>query len=225
MLDLFGEEIQEREKHRDWSGNQRGVFSAKEVWKPIFGFPKYEISSKGRVKSLYYNGSKQLNPHILGDKFDGHGYKVVCLYRDKKVYYKSVHRLVASAFIPNPKGYGDINHKDENPLNNSIENLEWCTRKYNLNYGGHNERMAKSKKGKKMSERARAIHRLTARRGENHPGSVPVVRIKDGRVLERWPNQRMAALALDVTPQVFFGWLKRKTPFSDGSLIRRESDV
>ena len=57
------------------------------------------------------------------------------LYKNKscKSYY--IHRLVAEAFIPNPKNLPFINHKDENKQNNCVDNLEWCTQKYNINYG------------------------------------------------------------------------------------------
>ena len=55
-----------------------------------------------------------------------------------------VHRVVADAFIPNPNNYPCINHKDENPANNKVENLEWCTYKYNNNYGTFAERRRKT---------------------------------------------------------------------------------
>ena len=53
-----------------------------------------------------------------------------------------IHRLVAQAFLPNPNNYPVINHKDENKLNNNVNNLEFCTQKYNLNYGNHYERIS-----------------------------------------------------------------------------------
>ena len=55
-------------------------------------------------------------------------------------------RLVATVFIPNPQNLPEVNHKDENPSNNRVDNLEWCTRLYNVNYGNHNQRIANSKK-------------------------------------------------------------------------------
>ena len=55
-----------------------------------------------------------------------------------------VHRLVAAAFIPNPNGYPTVNHKDENPSNNRVNNLEWCTMLYNNTYNGRNKRVAKA---------------------------------------------------------------------------------
>ena len=70
-----------------------------------------------------------------------HGYLIASLWNKMKRKYYLVHRLVAEAFIPNPNNYPQVNHKDENPSNNSVDNLEWCTPKYNANYGTRNQRM------------------------------------------------------------------------------------
>ena len=73
---------------------------------------------------------------------DSTGYLVVSL-RDNKgnTYRKKIHRLVAQAFLPNPDNLNVVNHKDENKLNNVVENLEWCTTSYNANYGTRNVRI------------------------------------------------------------------------------------
>lgn len=106
-----------------------------EEWKPVKGFEGlYEISNLGRVKSLWYGREKILKPEkILG-------YLRVVLCRNGKKKKLFVHRLVAIAFLPNPKGLPEVNHKDENPSNCVVSNLEWCDRRYNVNYGTGTER-------------------------------------------------------------------------------------
>lgn len=106
-----------------------------EIWKDAPGFPGYQISNAGRVCS---------NRGILKQDFVK-GYFRVRLYRDKHVVRIFVHRLVALAFIPNPNGLPQINHKNENKTDNRPENLEWCTAKYNNAYGTGRERAAKSR--------------------------------------------------------------------------------
>lgn len=69
-----------------------------------------------------------------------------CLSLDGVKLDHKIHRLVAIAFIPNPNNYPMVNHKDENPKNNCVENLEWCDAKYNNNYGTAIERKAEHKK-------------------------------------------------------------------------------
>lgn len=85
-----------------------------------------------------------LKPYVnLGG---GKGYYKVRLTskpRQSKQFF--VHRLVAEAFIENSLGYSEVNHKDENKSNNRVENLEWCDRKYNVNYGTGMDRMVKTK--------------------------------------------------------------------------------
>ena len=74
--------------------------------------------------------------------FDNDGYRRVRLNKTGIENDYSIHRLAAIAFIPNPNNYPEVNHKDENPSNNKIDNLEWCTAKYNVNYGTRNKRVS-----------------------------------------------------------------------------------
>ena len=113
-----------------------------EVFKDIKGYEgKYQISNMGRVKSLCsYNVTEE---RILKQyRHANTPYLFVCLSQgfineNKRTVYKNhdVHRLVAEAFIDNPDQLPFVNHKDENPTNNKASNLEWCTPKYNSNYG------------------------------------------------------------------------------------------
>ena len=98
----------------------------------------YEVSNLGNVKSL--RSGKLLK------QANNKGYKYVSLTKEGKSTCFGVHRIVAITFIPNPENLPEVNHKDENPSNNCADNLEWCTRKYNLNYGGYRERMSKIQK-------------------------------------------------------------------------------
>ena len=115
-----------------------------ERWRPIRGFPGYEVSDHGRVKSLardYHYGSHE---DMILYQGDWRGYKCVTLFRSGKRHHKLVHRLVADAFIPNPDKLPIINHKDETPANNRADNLEWCTYRYNIHYGGCRDKISKS---------------------------------------------------------------------------------
>lgn len=111
-----------------------------EIWKTIKDYPNYQVSNLGRVKSLNYGKEK-----ILKNNKDKDSYFQIALSKEGKVKVFKVHRLVASAFLPNPDNLPQVNHKDENKTNNCVDNLEWCTGRYNNNYGTHNERMAKAK--------------------------------------------------------------------------------
>lgn len=101
-----------------------------EVWKEIPGFPDYQVSNLGRVMS--YRNQYGHGPRIIHGEKTKTGYIQVSLNKRR---FK-VHRLVALAFIPNPDGLPQINHKNEIKTDNRAENLEWCTAKYNINYGG-----------------------------------------------------------------------------------------
>ena len=113
----------------------------KEVWKEVKGYEGlYEVSNTGKVKSLYgWNGKKHvcrqriMRPTIVDM---GYGYRryVINLCKEGKKKHYSVHRLIAEAFLPNPNNYKVVNHIDCNPLNNCVENLEWCTQKHNIEH-------------------------------------------------------------------------------------------
>ena len=104
-----------------------------EIWKDIVGFEgKYQISNLGNVRSLCFRNQKLVKN--LTQITNNQGYKLVQLCERKRNMPFLVHRLVAMAFVDNPNNYPIVNHKDENPLNNQADNLEWCTYSYNTTY-------------------------------------------------------------------------------------------
>lgn len=120
-----------------------------EVWQDIPGYEGiYQASTYGRIKSLertvvFNDGRKRTFPsRILRP-----GYRkkekslIVCFVRRPLLETKNLHRLIAITFLPNPYNYPEINHIDENRLNNRIENLEWCSHLYNCNFGTRNVRI------------------------------------------------------------------------------------
>lgn len=123
-----------------------------EEWRTIPDWERYMVSSYGRIVALdlpYKCGSylARRKPKLLrlNTNKGNPPYYVISLSNGNKCSRGFVvHRLVAKAFIPNPDNLPYINHKDENSLNNHVDNLEWCTQQYNCNYGTHNARMAKT---------------------------------------------------------------------------------
>ena len=115
-----------------------------EHWKVIEEFPDYEVSDKGRIRRLTPYKSTYKGK-IKKTYINNSGYEFVTLKKDK-LYSRTVHRLVAIAFLPKQDGCDEVNHKDENKLNNTVENLEWCTHKYNMNYGTLQERISEKLK-------------------------------------------------------------------------------
>jgi hypothetical protein len=129
-----------------------------EIWKDIVGYEGlYKVSNLGNVRSVdrfFYNKGnigcnkfsfrkgKVLKPSFVSRN---RNYKGVVLHKDGEAKSFTVHRLVAEAFIPNPKNLPQVNHKDENTLNNCVGNLEWCDCIYNINYGTGMERRKRSK--------------------------------------------------------------------------------
>lgn len=100
-----------------------------EIWKNVSGYEgTYQVSNLGRVKRLFKNGKE----NILSGKKDKDGYIEVILSSNQKKKYYRLHRLVAEAFVPNLESKPQINHKDRNKQNNSVDNLEWVSGSENV---------------------------------------------------------------------------------------------
>ena len=134
-----------------------------EIWKAVAieGYEHYEVSTMGRVRNTKNGKLKKPQTHVNGylymTLYDGDGGK-------RNVF---VHRLVGLTFIENPENKSEINHIDENKQNNCVENLEWCTRSENVNYGTRTEKQAKAL-------------------------SVKVVQLKDGEPIKIWDSMNQA---------------------------------
>ena len=148
-----------------------------EEWRDIQGFKGlYQISNLGRVRSCdrYLKasyGSRQFKRgQIIKETMMHNGYLIVDLHRNGSSVRRFVHRLVAEAFINNPKCLPEINHIDEDKTNNRADNLEWCTHLYNLNYGHVKDKISKA-------------------HIDGNYGSIPIVQLdKDGNIIAHFRN-------------------------------------
>ena len=131
-----------REKTRERKDSTRKIESIEslpnEEWRDAVGFEGlYMVSNAGRVMSVYRETSckgettKRVFPRII-KQINNRGYRNVKLRKQGKTYTKSVHSLVCEAFLPNPSGATEINHKNGIRHDNRVENLEWCSRQYNI---------------------------------------------------------------------------------------------
>lgn len=158
-----------------------------ETWMPIPGYEnEYMVSDLGRVRSLdrkvkKWDGVRTVYGKVLKGSVRC-GYPCVGLYKNGTSKYFSVHRLVASVFIPNPHNLPEVNHKDESRDNNAIDNLEWCDRKYNVNYGTCPERIGKHSGASRTG--------MPRKRGKDSKKCVPVICVTTG---ERFYSRMEAA--------------------------------
>ncbi len=155
---------------------------AKELWKDVKGYEGlYEVSNLGRVRSKTI---KSWNGHVFFIKKGiirkqraekRAGYLFLDLSKNGKLHRFYVHRLVAEAFLPNPKNLPQVNHKDENVKNNCVSNLEWCDARYNNLYGN----------------RKNILHSIAK------TPSKPVIQMSlNGRFIKYWHSQLEAARAV-----------------------------
>lgn len=138
-----------------------------EEWKDVVGWENlYMVSSLGRVVSLSRivntskNRTRRTNQRILKPSVTPRGnilYEYISLYLDNKRVASSVHRIVAMAFIPNPNNYPEVDHINDNPLDNRVCNLQWCTQKMNNSKEHHCKAVSQSKKGKPAPNRTSIV--------------------------------------------------------------------
>lgn len=125
-----------------------------EIWKDIEGYEGlYQVSNFGNVKRLegkiysyITNKYETRKEHMIKTRVGNRKYKVVNLCKNSKRECKTVHRLIAQAFLPNPNNFECVNHIDGNKLNNKIDNLEWCTTQQNIQHAYKNNLMTNNKK-------------------------------------------------------------------------------
>lgn len=160
-----------------------------EIWKDVKDFEGlYQVSNRGRVRSLDKKvccGIKN-NPEvvkkgrILNPLKTGSNYLFVQIYKNRKPKIIFIHRLVAQAFIPNPNNYSIVNHRDENPLNNDVDNLEWCNQSYNINYGNRNRKVAE-----KLKNYPKFSHKV-------------IQKTLDGKIIKSWESISEANRVLNI---------------------------
>lgn len=172
-----------------------------EIWKDIEGYEGlYQVSNLGNVKSLDRNfvvlNKKGFKQHIrqkgrLLKKQNGScGYKIVNLSKDNIHKTHMIHRLVAKTFLPNPLNLPEVNHKDECKDNNALYNLEWCTSKYNANYGTRNQRCI-------CQNQIKPVNQLS----------------KNGDFIKRWDSITDAHKALNIDMSQISGVCKHKKEY------------
>lgn len=144
-------------------------------WRDVKGYEgRYKVSELGVIISIPHTTTT--NGIIKFWKFSKlkpmkniNGYYCVKLSDCHRIKRQLIHRIVAEAFVSNPNKYPCVNHKDENKSNNCAKNLEWCTVRYNNNYGSKNERAAIKNKNGKMSK--------------------PVIQLdKEGHIIKEYPS-------------------------------------
>lgn len=188
-----------------------------EIWKIIDEYPNYMVSNLGRVKSLGNNKMRKEKILKCWVKKDGYVQIRLNKYGKGKKYY--VHRLVAEAFIPNPNNLPEVNHKDENKENNFVyinedgsvnlekSNLEYCDRKYNMNYGTLIERAAEKIKGRTDIVEKRVAKLLKP---------IQQIDLETGIVLKKWPSIVEVQRKLGYNQSCINNCLKGRTKTSYG---------
>lgn len=183
------------------------MMSEEEIWKDVKGYEGlYQVSNLGKVKSLSRkikeknNRLRMINEKILKQAIDKNGYCKVTLSKNKERLIFSVHRLVATMFIPNKNNYPCVNHIDSNRQNNNVSNLEWCTHKENTQWAIKTGRF----------ENARVVQRertIKNKLGKNHIFANKATKRKvgqyslDGKLIAIYESMTKASLETGIKVQ------------------------
>ena len=167
-----------------------------EEWKDIAGYEGlYQISSHGNVRSVPRKGTR--GGAVLAS-YGSSGYLQTHLCRDGIAKTFQVHRIVATHFLENPYELPEVNHKDENKTNNHADNLEWCDRIYNQNFGTAIERMVANHNYAESAKKSAAHHdykEVGRKQGRR------VLQIDaGGNIVKRWDSIRSAAAHFGNSP-------------------------
>lgn len=172
-----------------------------ELWKDVIGYEGlYQVSNKGNVRSLqrincYGRTVPAKVRKICINKKNGYAYVNLSKYGKRKNI--ALHRLVAFAFVDNPNGYETVNHKDENKLNNTSDNLEWMSLADNLRYGTHDERARKNRPD--MSGKNHFNYGLRGSRAKTHKGRVYAISKKDPSIRLEFDTAATASRELNLS--------------------------
>lgn len=189
----------------------------KEIWKDVEGYEGlYQVSNLGNVKSLSFGARniRKSNVHkLLKLSPTNCGYYKVQLYKNGKSKMLYVHRLVATAFIPNPDKKPQINHIDGNKANNASYNLEWATSSENMRHA--------------INHGLRNPSPMTGRTGSDNPNSKTILQYDMlGNFVREWSGIADAARALNVNPSSISACLCGNNKSSCNSIWRyKQSDA
>ena len=192
-----------------------------EIWKDIEGYEgKYQVSNYGRVKSLERTvrcdrGYRIIPERIRKARKNNYGYLQLNLYKDGKIKSYKIHRLVAQAFLENSDNLPEVNHIDENKQNNYVENLEWCSKSYNMTYNGRAKKVGKKLRGRKQSEEH--IKKVAEKMTNNPKLSKPVIGInKISGLIVGFPSTHEAERQTGIYHGNFIACLKGKYKSAGG---------